>query len=298
MSEQPLVGIVIVNYNGAGYQNECIHSIFAAGYDNIRIIVVDNASTDGSMELLNEFQDERIIKIYHRENGGVAQGNNIGIRKSIELGCEYSLLLNNDTVVTPGFLQKLVNVEKDIVCPKIYYYNSDKIIWYGGGKFVKWKGNSTHLHFKKKDEGIKYKKYYDYAPTCCLLINNRVFGTVGEMDEKYFLYYDDSDFLYRANKKGYKVFFCPESVIFHKVSLATGGDKSPTSLYYSNRNRFYFIKKNKLGLFAKLFAYFSRKIKILISKIKRTTDWIYIREGMKDFKNGKMYRKEDLKKLG
>lgn len=298
MSEQPLVGIVIVNYNGAGYQNECIHSIFAAGYDNIRIIVVDNASTDGSMELLNEFQDERIIKIYHRENGGVAQGNNIGIRKSIELGCEYSLLLNNDTVVTPGFLQKLVNVEKDIVCPKIYYYNSDKIIWYGGGRFVKWKGNTIHFHYKKKDEGIKYKKSYDYAPTCCLLINNRVFSTVGEMDEKYFLYYDDSDFLYRANKKGYNVFFCPESVIYHKVSLATGGETSPIVLYYANRNRFYFIKKNKLGLFAKLFAYFSRKIKILISKIKRTTDWIYIREGMKDFKNGNMYKKDDLNKLG
>lgn len=298
MSTQPSVGIVIVNYNGADYQNDCIRSVLECGYDNCKIIVVDNASVDNSMQLLDEFGDDRIIKIFNKENGGVAQGNNIGIRNSINLGCEYTLLLNNDTVVTPGFLQKLVDLNESIVCPKIYCFGLDRVIWYAGGKFVKWKGNAIHLHYKQRDEGIKYKKSYDYAPTCCLLINNRVFSTVGEMDEKYFLYYDDSDFLYRANQKGYKVFFCPESIIYHKISLTTGGESSPLSLYYSNRNRFYFIKKNKLGLFAELFAYFSRKLKIQISKIKRTTDWIYIREGMKDFKNGNMYKKDDLNKLG
>lgn len=297
MSAQPLVGIVIVNYNGASYQNDCIRSVLECGYDNCKIIIVDNASTDNSIQLLDEFNDERIIKILNKENGGVAQGNNIGIRKSIELNCEYTLLLNNDTVVTFGFLQKLVDLKEDISCPKIYYFGADRVIWYAGGKFVKWKGCAEHLHYKKIDSNCSYKKYYEYAPTCCILINNNVFMKIGIFDEAYFLYFDDTDFMYRAKKQGYQIRFCQNSEIYHKVSLSTGGERSPVVLYYDTRNRFYFIKKNKMGLIAKYFTKITRRIKIAISKIKKTPDWKYIEAAIKDYKAGIMYRNDNLSKI-
>jgi len=297
MTNKPSIGIVIINYNGEKCQNECLQSLFDCGYENFKLIIVDNASSDNSMELLKQFNDKRIITIYNSGNFGVAVGNNIGIRKSRELGCDYTLLLNNDTIVTKGFIDTLLSDGEDIAVPKIYYYNSDKVLWYGGGTFVKWKGNSTHLNYKVKDDGIKFEKYYDYAPTCCALIKNILFDEVGMMDEKYFLYTDDTDWMYRAKQCGYKLRFYDNAVIYHKVSMSSGGEKSPICIYYCNRNRFYFIDKFKLGFIPKTFTYWSRKIKILLSKIKGNEEWVYIKEAMKDYKNGKMYRKDNLKDL-
>lgn len=295
---KPLVGVVIVNFNGAAFQNECVRSLIDCGYGNMRIIIVDNASTDNSLELLKEINDDRIIVIKNSENAGVAEGNNIGIMKSIELGCYYTLLLNNDTVLTEGFLNTLVSEDENIAVPKIYYYNTDKLLWYGGGVFVNWKGTTRHLYYKKKDEKITYKKYYDYAPTCCMLIKNSVFDEIGLVDGNYFLYYDDTDLVLRAKQNGYKIRFYNESIIYHKVSLSTGGDSSPVTLYYGNRNRFYYIKKNKLGTVAYLFTLLSRKLKIITSKLKGTSEWKYIKEAIKDYKNNKMYRKDNLKSIG
>lgn len=297
MNSEPLIGIVIVNYNGAKFQNDCLKSLFDCGYANFKIIIVDNASSDNSMELLKEFNDDRIVVIFNSENLGVAAGNNIGIQKSRELGCDYTMLLNNDTVMTKGFINLLLSDNENIAVPKIYYYGSDKVLWYGGGTFVKWKGTSVHLNYKIKDEGIKFEKYYDYAPTCCALIKNSVFDTVGMMDEKYFLYFDDTDWMYRAKQCGYKLRFYEDAVIYHKVSMSTGGEHSPISLYYSNRNRFYFIDKFKFGFIPKMFVYWSRKIKILLSKIKGDGEWRYIKEAMKDYKCGNMYRKDNLKEI-
>lgn len=292
-SEFIKVGIVIINYNGAKFQNECVASLLSSDYKNFVLIIVDNASTDNSLELLNEFDDERIIILKQNENCGVAKGNNIGIKKSIELNCSHTLLLNNDTVVQNDFLSKLLECNEKIVSPKIYYYGSD-IIWYAGGAFNKLKGISYHKNYKVKDDNISKSEYCDYAPTCCLLIKNNLFEEIGLMDEDYFLYYDDSDFCYRVKNEGYKIWLCSESLIYHKVSMSTGGDDSPVSIYYQNRNRIYFINKFKFGLITKMFYYLTRYIKIFKSKIERTDEAYYIKLAMKDYKKGNMFRKDNL----
>lgn len=293
MEHATKVGIVIVNYNGAKFQNECIASIFQSDYKDYFIIVVDNASTDNSVELLNEFKDDRLIVVGLNENCGVAKGNNVGIQKSIELGCSYTLLLNNDTVVEESFLSNMLLCGEAIVSPKIYYFGTNKI-WYCGGKFQRIKGTAIHLNYRIEDNGKLESRYYEYAPTCCLLVKNEVFQKIGMIDENYFLYFDDTDFCYRAKKNGYKIWVETSSVIYHKVGFSTGGDASPIMIYYLNRNRFYYIDKFKLGLFTKLFCYASRYIKILKSKIKKTDDAYYIKLAINDYKNGKMYRRDDL----
>lgn len=288
-----LVGIVIVNFNGEKFQNECIDSILKSDFQDFKIIIVDNASTDRSVELLKIFNDERIILAKQNENFGVAKGNNIGIKVAIEIGCTHTLLLNNDTIVETDFLSKLLKCNEDVTASKIFFYNKS-LLWYSGGAFSYLKGLSYHLNYEKEDNSSIKSGYFEYAPTCCLLIKNSVFNKVGFMDEKYFLYLDDTDFCYRLKQNGYKIWLCVDSIIYHKVSLSTGGSGSPISTYYGNRNRLYFINKFKFGFMTKLFYYSTRYIKIIKSKIKGTDEGYYIKLAMKDYKKGNMFRKDNL----
>ena len=107
MKRSESVGIVIVNYNGEAYQNECIKSLYQMKYSNFKIIVVDSGSTDNSLIILKE-QFPEVIVLEQFDNVGVAKGNNIGINYSIKLGMNYTLLLNNDTEVDSLLLSKLV----------------------------------------------------------------------------------------------------------------------------------------------------------------------------------------------
>ncbi len=278
-----MLGIVIVNYNGEKFQNEAIASILNQTYQDFKIIIVDNNSTDNSMKMLDKFDSDKIIKIYNNENLGAAGGNNIGIKKSIELNCEYTLLINNDVILNEDAIAKLLACKKDIVCPKIYYFGTDKI-WFYGGKFHNFRGTISHLYYQK--EKYKDKQTTEYAPTCCMLIHNTVFKKTGLFDENYFLYYDDVDFCFQLRKNKIKIYLCSNAVIYHKVSLSSGGENSKTAIYYNNRNRFYYIKKAG-GIykpFALIFSWISMKFKTADKKI--------ITEAIHDFKQGKMGRKE------
>lgn len=293
---EPSIGIVIVNYNGAKFQNECIGSILSSNYSNYKIIIVDNASTDNSMEQIDCFNDDRIIKIYNSENYGVAEGNNIGIKKSLELGLSYTLLLNNDTVLDKDLLKNLVLAldNDEVIVPKILFWNTD-LIWYGGGKFVRAKCVTKHLNYGKKSDDCVFKKYYEYAPTCCMLVKNTLFKKVGLMDEKYFLYFDDTDFCMRLKINGVKIRFVENAVIYHKVSLSTGGSMSKVAIYYENRNRYYFYEKYKKYFPFSSYIYFhwTRKIKYLMGVIKKDNNRV-IKKSIQDYRNGKLGRCDDL----
>lgn len=290
------VGIVIVNYNGAKVQNNCIRSILRSDFKEFKIIVIDNHSKDNSMELLNEFPDDRIIKIFCEENYGIAKGNNIGIAKSKELGMTYTLLLNNDTLLPATLLTDMVeNISEDLVIvPKIYYPDGN-VLWYGGGKFIFSRGNARHLHYQQKDEGIQYEQYYNYSPTTCMLIHNSVFDRIGYMDEKYFLYFDDTDFCYRLYKNNIKIKFLASNYMIHLVGMSSGGDESKLAIYYMSRNKMYFVNKYK-----KDFSFLRRK-KIYLAKlisyykgiIKRNNNRI-IKKALKDYRLGRMGRCDNL----
>lgn len=297
MVSNPSIGIVIVNYNGAKFQNDCIKSILANDYSNYKIIIVDNNSTDDSMVLLEELNDYRIIKIKLNDNFGVAYGNNVGINKSIELGCEYTMILNNDTILKENLISNLLKISNDylVIVPKIYFYGTTKI-WYGGGKFIYSKCVNKHLYYGKNDTSmIKYHDWYSYAPTCCMLVNNNVFKLVGLMDEKYFVYFDDTDFCFRLKIRGIKIGFAKDALLYHKVSMSTGGNKSKIGLYYENRNRFYFRKKFKryFSFLSLMYLIFSRYVKYFFGVIKKDNR-IVIKKAIQDYKNGKMGRCDEI----
>ena len=133
MSNLEKIAIILVNYNGKEYNEECIKSIFESSYKNLEVIVVDNDSKDGSPELLREQFGEKINLIMAGKNLGFSGANNIGIRKAIEDGCDYVVLLNNDTLIDKNLISNMLNASKEendaVISPKIYYYDNKDIIW-------------------------------------------------------------------------------------------------------------------------------------------------------------------------
>lgn len=271
------VFIVLLNYNGYKDTLKCIDSINNKENEfNDNIIVVDNNSTDNSKNILEK--DKRIHFIETNENGGFAKGNNIGIKYAIENNAQYIILLNNDTEIEENAISILVQAaEKDssvgIVGSRIMYFDNKELINYCGGKIDWLKGATIHENYKRKyiDKGINYK-YTEFITGCCMLIKREVIEKIGYLPEEYFMYYEDTDYCVKAKENGYKLGLCEDSVIYHKVSVSSGGENSPFSIKWGNRNRLVFINKYKKytkGILTKLVFYVTRVILYLKYKIKK-----------------------------
>lgn len=256
-----MIGIVTVLYNSESVLQDFFASLEHQTYRNFVLYVIDNASPDKSLEVAKRLADKASFKVVFIENsvnGGIAQGNNIGIVEAIHDKCDYVLFSNNDITIAPNaikiLLDSLISLSVDMVVPKIYFHNSS-LIWYAGGRFDCLRGGAAHLYYKKTDSD-KYskRKQYKYAPTCFLLIKTSTIKEVGFMDERYFVYYDDTDYLFRARTK--KLLYIPEAQVWHKESISTGGAESDFSLYYKYRNVVYYNFKHfnvfRIGL---LFLY-------------------------------------------
>lgn len=251
MEEPKKIGIVTVLYNSESVLEDFFNTLNEQTYKNFVLYVIDNKSTDNSLAAARSLSEEVFFKtVFFAEpkNWGVAKGNNIGIIRALADGCDYVLLSNNDIVLEPNTIQGLVadSIENntDISVPKILYYGSD-LIWQAGGRFVYCKGSTCHIGNRKKDEGqFDTPARVSYASTCFMLIKRNVFGDIGFMDEHYFVYYDDTDFMWRAVNRRKKIMYLPDSRIWHKESVSTGGQMSDFTLYYMARNEVYFALKN------------------------------------------------------
>lgn len=288
------IGIVIVNYNGAAYQNEALKTIFDSSYQNFEVIIVDSASSDNSICLAKE-QFSNIHYIMESENVGVARGNNIGIRYAIEkLDVEYILLLNNDVELDKYTIERLIEnaSTQKIMVPKIYYYEPHDMLWFAGGEMYWNKGESGHIGNFETDKGqYDQERVIGYAPTCCMLIHREVFNKIGYIDERVFMYFDDTDLCVRMNDAGFKIVYIPSAFMWHKVSSSGGGMDSKVYVYYNFRNKFYFMDKYKerLEFPARIFTYTKLFAKFILSPVYKKNDK-YILKAWKDYRHGRMGR--------
>lgn len=274
------IAIVVLNYNGLENTLECLDSlkrIDKKGF-NSEIIVVDNASTDGSTEALSKIKDIHLIN--NLTNLGFCGGNNIGIKEALKRGVSHVLILNNDVIVKEDFLSSLLKIKFDIASPKIYFaagfefhkgrYKKEdlgKVIWYAGSK-IDWQNIiGVHVGVDEVDRG-QFKKscQIDLATGACMLVKRAVFEKIGYFDEKYFLYLEDMDFCVRAKKAGFKIFFQPQAVIWHKNAKSTGGSGSNLQDYFITRNRLLFAVKyaklrTKIAVFRQIASQFQDTIK-------------------------------------
>ncbi len=255
------IGLVTVLFKCDDVLPDFFESIAKQTYKDYILYIIDNDPNINTDNLILKCQSENAVTqckhIKSTGNVGVAEGNNIGIRHALEDNCTHLLILNNDIELEQDFVfEKMLSVLKEkecsIVVPKIFYYDSRKI-WMAGGNMNKWRALGTHHGYNKPDAPeFNIGKFITYSPTCFMLIERGVFEKVGLMDAKYFAYYDDTDFVFRANEAGYKMYYEPSITVLHKVSSSTGGDSS-FYVYYSNRNKIYFTRKNLKG-FIKYFA--------------------------------------------
>jgi GT2 family glycosyltransferase len=270
------VSIIIPNYNGQTYLGDCIDSLYELDFprESYEIIVVDNASSDNSVEFLcSRYPD--VVLIQAPKNLGFASGCNLGIRHS---SGEHIVLLNNDTVVDRNWLRELVVVadcdgEVAIAGSKLLFKHDPNKIQ-NATSFLTDRGDGGDVGTHQPDEG-QYDATREVMAVCgaSMLIRRTLIEEIGALDEDFFAYYEELDLCYRARLYGKKIIFAPKSVVYH-VHAATSGEWSPFFTFLVLRNKLLIhLKNSPIGFLLKvLFLYAWQVIdQVLIKGINRRT---------------------------
>jgi GT2 family glycosyltransferase len=248
------IGLVTVLYNSDGVLDGFLKSVSEQDYKNYILYIVDNSVNDKSTKLLFDLLEKydlnnKTIYLPSDKNYGVAKGNNIGILKSLEDYCDIIALVNNDIEFYDknlfySIVKRMNNLQTFITTVKIYFHN-ENLIWFVNGVFKPFKSGVLHIDEGKIDNGqFDNQIVLEYAPTCFMFFKKEVFQKVGLIDENYFVYMDDADYIYRCNQHKFHIERINDQIIYHKVGKSTGGNLSDFSFYYVFRNRIYFALKH------------------------------------------------------
>ncbi len=237
------ISVIIVNYNGLSHLRECLDSLRVQTLRDFEVVLVDNASSDGSVEFVKEnYPEVKIIK--NQRNLGYGGGNNAGIRESKG---RYIALLNNDTKVDPQWLQKLFEAaEKDkkigMCASKILNYYQPGIID-NTGLLIYRDGIGRGRGRLEKDAGQYDSEEEVFSPSGCAgLYNKAMLDEIGLLDEDFFLYVEDVDIGLRGRIAGWRCVYVPDALVYHKYS-ATTEPYSPLKAYLVERNRIWVVIK-------------------------------------------------------
>jgi len=239
MSENPLVSVIVLNYNAGELLLNCVESVKKSAYKDLEIIVVDNISTDKSQKICKEkYPDIKLIQ--NDENFGYCEGNNIGIR---EAEGDYIIILNPDTIVESNWIEELISAYNKFgeglyqpkhlsLNEKTVYMSAGNMLNIFGFGYAREKGNKDENQFNKIEE-------IGYASGTCLFTSSAVLKKIGLFDPFIFLYHDDLDLGWRASQLGIKSYYVPTSLIYHaeSYSLKWNAEK----FYWLERNRKYCI---------------------------------------------------------
>ncbi|MBP7875390.1 glycosyltransferase family 2 protein [Candidatus Woesebacteria bacterium] len=294
------VSIVIVNHSGDQLTTACLDSLLAIQPIDglIHVFVVDNGSPH-NYELPKRFLKTKqldITLLRSESNLGFTGGNNMGIHAAIERhNSDYVLLLNNDTLVEPSFLQKMIlfadsNPAAGIISSKIYFakgreFFSDsyarsekgKVLWYAGGS-IDWANlDCFHRGVDEIDRGqFAQQVESDFATGCCALIRREVLEKIGFLDKKYFLYYEDADWSQKAKAFGYRIGYCDAAVVWHINAGSSQGPGSLLQLYYQTRNRLFFFWRYGTTKVKTTVARLSFSLLLHGSKMQKFAVWHFI----------------------
>tara|TARA_B110000208_G_scaffold183107_1_gene235484 strand:- start:141 stop:1031 length:891 start_codon:yes stop_codon:yes gene_type:complete len=242
------IGIIIINFNGVSDTQECLKSIESLySKQNIQVFLIENDSLNCIKEDFINSLNFKITQIINTVNKGFAEGNNIGIKKAIEAGCEYIALINNDTVFVDDSLLKVINCFEDnfnfgIIGIINYYYSNPEIIWQAGFRSNLFLGYSKKI---KTNNTAMNVVPVDYVPGSSIVIRKSVFEENGFLDERYFAYFEEYDFCIRAKKKKINIGFLNGTKILHKVGKSS---TSSIKLYLRTRNKLLFYHKHGSAL--------------------------------------------------
>jgi len=295
---QPKVFVIILNLRDTEGLVDCLTSLCRVSYANFDVILVHNGVRDVELERRVSPFSARLAGIIHTgENTGFSKGNNVGIRLAFQKGAEYVFLLNDDTVVSPDFLDILMTeAEKDplagMLGPEVLCYGDRERVSFSGAKFNPDAGIFSFPRSGELSQTQTGSFESDYVTGCAVLVKRKLIDKIGLLDERFFLYWEDSDWGLRAKKAGFRCLVVPAAKIWHKVSASSGGTDSAFKAYYKTRNKLVFADmyaaeaKNKILIgFARDIAWLFFKsrepgrFKKGIAYLSAVVDWYFDRTG-------------------
>lgn len=305
----PKVSVILVNWNNYADTAECLESLKKATYPNYDVVVVDNGSVRDDVGLLKHGFGGFIKLIANDRNIGFAGGCNLGIRDALASGADYVVLLNNDTVVAPDFLEPMVEAAQrekrmGVAGGKIYCYELPQTIWFAGG-ILNYCTGSTPIRGSGEIDNGQFENMIevDWICGCYMFIPRQVLETVGLLDERFFFGWEDADFCVRAAKKGFKILFVPGSKIWHKgFGVEKRGRLTGMPVYYATRGQFLFRDKNFTRLqfisstlyffatFPKIWAYSRILDEWKVPLYVLWGVWGYLRLKLKEYENSIRHR--------
>jgi GT2 family glycosyltransferase len=293
-NNRPPVGVVIVNHNLKDSLRETLESFKKANYPDVTIVVSDNASKDGSQEMVRTlFPDVHLLA--HETEQGYARAASLGMA-FLSDRTKYIFSTTNDVIVDPGMLNVLVDyAEKDPLAgvqgAKIYFFDRPNILWSAGGRVHPLHGHSYHFGWERKD-GPRYShiRECDYVTGCGYLLRSEVLRKIGYFKEDLIFYSEDADLCYRFHEAGHKVLFIPDAKMWHKTSTTLAKNR-PVQLHYSTRNGLYLIQRHRIGfyplsLWVHLWIVSPFKM-LLFALMGRWKNSVGIWRGIRDWRRGK-----------
>jgi GT2 family glycosyltransferase len=267
------VSIIILHLNDQSALRACLRSCQSIQYDNYEIIIIENGSfVPLELDELRGLAGHVSQIIKSPINVGYAKGNNLGIRAALDHGSDYVMLLNDDTEVAPNFLTILVGVGNDndhvgALGPCIYYFDEPERIWFAGARFDHHTCQVVDAPYGRvEQEGQPMVFASDWLTGCCMLMKRRVIDTVGLLDERFFIYWEDVDWGLRLHASGLRNMVVPSANIWHKISVTMGGMDSPRRVYHKTRSHL---------LFARLHA--PHSLPILLKDLLRDITWLLVK---------------------
>ena len=247
MNKHPLVYAITLNWNRCEDTVACLESLNDLTYPNKTLLLVDNASDDGTAEVVtSRFPDIEIIANEH--NLGFAAGFNVGIRRAFDQGADFVFIINNDAIIEEDALSEMMSLVEDdvgLIAPKIYYASEPDRIWSVGGMrqpmTIEMTGDAQGEIDSEKWSSVLER---DYLVGCALLISRRLYEKVGLFDERFYMYYEDSDLSLRARQAGFRLLLSPRSHVLHKVAISSNGKGSPFERYWMAYSSVLFFRKH------------------------------------------------------
>jgi GT2 family glycosyltransferase len=244
---RPQIAIIVLNTNHKSDTLECLATIDRNTYLNRSVIVLDNTSTDGSIEAIKT-AFPWAVNVPLAKNLGYAGNNNVGIQLALQQGAEWVLVLNEDTLLDPDCLERLVAAaEADphigIVGPMVYHYDEPLVIQSAGGRLNRhWE--ASHLGQNEDDRGQFTAPHdVDYISGCAILVRRAVIQQVGLLDERFYYYWEETEWCLRARQHGWRVVHVPIAKIWHK-GVQRNYHPGRSVAYYNTRNRFLMLAKH------------------------------------------------------